>query len=611
MERAKRGTAVGKIHGRSHVATPTALLLCVILLAGCHPFDLRNPQDSPALQIRETAFLPVSDLTSQRQGAVVLASGADPASAEADLTTGMRREREGADACVDAYFRAVVQAWRCLESASYPTEADPEYRAAWRIYQQSLARLIPAASRFGRLDPRVGLVVDDGSGRRLVPVRLEGFAWRPADFCQVLPAADFQDGDFQRHYRMSGLGVALVAVRRTHREEPFFRPQQPFAATAVLRATGSGAVLEFYNPCAVETLTLGATTVRLERDLTAPFVWLARQTSRIYIEGFLDPGDGDVRPKLFMREPYQQGKIPVVLIHGLLSDPTTWLDVVNELQAHPDLYRQYQVWYFRYPTGGSILESAATLREQLLVAREQSDPAHCDKALTRMVLIGHSMGGLIAKLQATYSYDILWRHAARQPLEAVRAAPNMIDRLERDFFFDPSPLVSRVVFIGTPHHGSTMARRGIGRLASNLVTPFGKEEPLYQQLMRQNSDVFFEYLQKSPPTSIDLLEPDNPLLDALAKMPYGRCVRRHTLIGTGGGRLGGEPSDGVVPVSSARQPEVCSEFFVPARHTRLHHDPTSLAEVMRILYEHLQPAGNGSPVTAVRASNGHLAAEAR
>ena len=119
------------------------------------------------------------------------------------------------------------------------------------------------------------------------------------------------------------------------------------------------------------------------------------------------------------------------------------------------------------------------------------------------------MGGLMAKLQVTYSSDILWRQAAKQPLEAVRTTAEMRKRLENDFFFDPLPFVSRVVFIGTPHHGSGMAQRLVGKAASSFVKSLGSEEPDYRRLMDENSDIFYEYIQRSPPTSVDLLEPSN------------------------------------------------------------------------------------------------------
>ena len=103
--------------------------------------------------------------------------------------------------------------------------------------------------------------------------------------------------------------------------------------------------------------------------------------------------------------------------------------------------------------------------------------------------------------------------------------------------------------------------------------------------MDDNRDVFAEYLWRAKPTAIDLLEPDNPLLDAMAQMPFSRCVRVHSIIGTGVTTLRGEPSDGVVPVSSARQPGACSERLVSARHEMVNKVDASLEELQRILRE--------------------------
>jgi pimeloyl-ACP methyl ester carboxylesterase len=530
----------------------------------------------------------------------VAGSPDDLAQAETWYAAGTRQEEDRLEGCVDSYYQAALCAWRRLESASAGVPYDSDFETARKVYQRSLDRLIATSVRHGRLDPRGRLVIVEGTRRTAVPIEYCGFAWQPGEFCQVLPAHDFQSNDAQKCFRTGGLGVSLVAVRHAGREEPYYQLRQPFAVTAVIRPVsragvqhsvsyggaggdGRSVVLEFHNPCLIDSLRVGSTVIGIERDLTAPFGYLLDQTPRKYTEGFLDPDDADIKPKLFMMEPYQRNKIPVVFIHGLWSDPVTWVDMVNELRAHGDLYRRYQFWFFRYPTGGELLESAAELRGQLQSARELFDPQHQDAALEQTILVGHSMGGLLAKLQVTHSADLLWRCAANRPFDAVRAPPEALFRLQQMFFFAPSPLVKQVVFIGTPHQGAGMSRRAIGRVASSLVQYSSSAKAQYRQLIDTNQDVFKEYLWKSRPTTVDLLDPSNPLLAAMAQMPFEARVAGHSIIGTSGMTLAGELSDGVVPASSARLAGMRSELFVQARHDKLHRDPASIAELMRIL----------------------------
>jgi hypothetical protein len=291
-----------------------------------------------------------------------------------------------------------------------------------------------------------------------------------------------------------------------------------------------------------------------------------------------------------MLEPYQAGKIPLLLIHGLFSDPMTWMDLANELLAESDLYERYQIWAFRYPTGSGFFEQAAELREQLQVARALLDPMGADPALSQMVLMGHSMGGLVAKLQVTDSSDLLWSSVARVPIDAVTATLKVRSELERTLFFSPQPFISQVVFIGTPHDGSGAAMRLTGRLASGLVTFSQARNQDWDQLMRDNPGAFDPRLKDRPPTSVDLLEPANPLLGAMRQLRFSSCVRLHSIIGTGGWSLQHGPSDGIVPVTSARHHGVESEFFVESRHARLHRDQQTVAEVKRILRLHAASA---------------------
>lgn len=526
-------------------------------------------------------------------------AGAPCPSAAAELARAKKLDRRRKCVCVDHYYRAVMAAWQYLAEAAAPGTADDACDAVLKVYCQSLAGLIDAGQRYHRLDPRCHLLVDDGTGLAEVPIRCHGLAWQAEDYCQLLPAAKYRSRDITHHYAAPGLGVPLVAVRTMPEEERFAERRQPFAVTAVLRPCSSlpagaagverpdaPAVLELYNPCVVDTIDVYGAPVAIARDLSAPWAFLYQSQPPVIVAGFMNPDDSRVQPKLLMLEPYQPGKIPVLFIHGLASSPMTWFNAVNELAAHRDLYERYQFWAYRYPTGGAILESAAALREDLYDVREQFDPEHRDAALDRMVVVAHSLGGLMTKLQITESGDVLWNHIASQPLDAVRATPEVRETLARTFFFEPVPMIQRVVFAGTPFHGSSWATRSIGRVSSTLVHFAGAEEVEYRRVMRANRDVFEPYLWRKRPTSIDMLEPSSPILTALAELPVNPQVTMHTIIGVGAPRLLREPSDGVVTMSSAEHPNTVSELLVPALHMELHNVPETFNELVRILRLH-------------------------
>jgi pimeloyl-ACP methyl ester carboxylesterase len=286
-------------------------------------------------------------------------------------------------------------------------------------------------------------------------------------------------------------------------------------------------------------------------------------------------------------EPYQPGKVPLVLIHGLFSDPHSWADMTNDLRATPGFCQRFQIWMFRYPTGQGFLRSAATLRAELAAAVEMCDPAGTDPALRQIVLVGHSMGGLIAKLQVAYSHNTIWRRLSKVPLDQIVAEDATRARLAAACFFEPSPHVRRVIFIASPHCGSTRASELMGRLASHLVKESCQDALQHERLMADNPGVFSDAIQARLPTSIDTLRSDSPLLAAMKEMPIDDGVTLHNIIGIRDKFSLHEPSDGVVPVSSAEHPRCASELTITAAHSEVHRTPESAREVVRILRDHL------------------------
>jgi pimeloyl-ACP methyl ester carboxylesterase len=298
------------------------------------------------------------------------------------------------------------------------------------------------------------------------------------------------------------------------------------------------------------------------------------------------PGSSTNRPELVFFEPYRTGKIPVVFIHGLLSEPATWVDVANDLRASPQVTDRYQIWVFSYPTVDPFLEPAAALREQLQQAVSAIDPSGADPALRNIILVGHSMGGLIAKLQITHSGTTLWNAFANRPPEMIVADDAVKARLYRHFFFVPSPNVRRVVFVGSPHAGSSLASQSLGRLASSCVEMSPESKQAHQQLIQYNPSTFSPAITYGFPNSIDLLQPSSPLLAAMRQLPVNPAARMHTVIGHGYPMLSAGDSDGVVPVSSARHPGVQTETMVRAWHTEVHAHPDTLRALLFIFELH-------------------------
>jgi pimeloyl-ACP methyl ester carboxylesterase len=292
-----------------------------------------------------------------------------------------------------------------------------------------------------------------------------------------------------------------------------------------------------------------------------------------------------------MLEPRQPGRIPVVFIHGLASDEGTWYDMINELRAWPVFQRRFEPWVFHYPTGASFLQSAAALRRQLTDAVTRLDPAGADPGLRNVVLVGHSMGGLHAKLQVVDPGTALWDAVSTRPYAEIRLRPDLKKQLAGNFFFAPRPFVKRVVCIATPHRGSSLAVRGVGKVASLTVRRPPEMTALYADIQRQNPGAFRADFARRLPTTIDILRPDSSTLQALERLRPACWVTVHGVVGDGHVSVLGGRDDCVVPVESAHTAAAVSEITVPTSHTRVHHHPRTIEEMQRILLQHLHETG--------------------
>lgn len=240
-----------------------------------------------------------------------------------------------------------------------------------------------------------------------------------------------------------------------------------------------------------------------------------------------------------------------------------------------------------YPTGNSYLQSAADLREDLNETLVQLDPYHNDDALSHAVLVGHSMGGLLSKLQVTYSDQTLWRTISDRPIDDFEVDLDTRAKMERALFFEPQPFIERVVYIGTPHAGSTVSQSTIGRLGNKLVRFPRTLQQNYQDIVQSNLSLLRTDSASGIPTSIDHLAPGDSILLATQQLQVGGQVKQHSIIGNGHRLPDETDGDGVVSFASAKLAGVESEFVIQAEHSDLHKDEAAIREVERILMEHL------------------------
>lgn len=405
----------------------------------------------------------------------------------------------------------------------------------------------------------------------------------PARLESVRPARDVRRKTTRHWFREPGVGGPLSPKwyqPTTAGIERFVPPRgyiEPLTAVLAFGAPAKAgaprtASLTAYDPTAVKTVRLAGAQYPLAADFTAPIVDRTSDMRELWLAlgGLFRPDSGDAA--LAMLQPYDTRRVPVILIHGLNSHPLMWRNVINELRADPDLRTRVQFWVFKYPSGWPISYSAARLREEL-AALNRVIGGRDD-----MVLVGHSMGGILSRLQVITPGRKIWDAVLDDNADELYATVRADHPLRRSLLFTPNREVGRVVFINVPHRGSSLADLSLVALINKLVQIPGR-------VVNAVSDLPAAALEGRPLTSIAGLSPGNPLFGALENIPIE--VPHHSIIGDRGRGNTPNSSDGVVPYSSSHLASADSELIVPGPHGS-HALPQTIEELERILELHLK-----------------------
>ncbi|RYD25969.1 MAG: alpha/beta fold hydrolase, partial [Verrucomicrobiaceae bacterium] len=363
------------------------------------------------------------------------------------------------------YLSSAAQSAKLLDSPESGTSARETYNSS----AADLTVLL-ASTDGGRLWNKPLTLSSGGTTWRLrfaKPTR-DG-VWDPARFTSIVPASEVDMKHLDQRNRRDGIGGALVGVRKMSPPEPF-APQLAgvnAAVTAVLDFKGQDVTLSLLDPADKMNASVSGKSRVIEGDFSAPLAHYPKG-SEVWdgLMGAIHVSSYMKNTGLYMLQPYDPDRIPLIFVHGLISTPRMWRNVVNEVESDPELRGKYQCWVFSYPTGNPPAYSALRFREELDRVY-QLYPAAKD-----YVLVGHSMGGLISHMQVTTltrdSWDIIGKKKADNFFAGVEKGKKD-SLLLRSTVFKANPHIGRVIFICTPHRGSEMALGSLGMIGMRLI----------------------------------------------------------------------------------------------------------------------------------------------
>jgi pimeloyl-ACP methyl ester carboxylesterase len=336
----------------------------------------------------------------------------------------------------------------------------------------------------------------------------------------------------------------------------------------------------------IGAIAIGPDRRQLASDTSAAYAWAMRisKLARAGLWGLLGGEAIEHRAGLYLLEDYDPDKRPLVMIHGLGSIPLIWAHLSNAVWGMDELRARYQIWQVIYPTDEPLLVTRSRIQGYLDAAWHMLDPDGDAPARSGAVLVGHSLGGVIARLLCVDSGDALWNAAFLVPPGSLDASVEDLDVIKHLFSFHSYPGIARAVFLAAPHRGSPSAATPLGQVTRALVGRRTAEVHALQRIAMAHPEAIRPELlhtfQQGWINSIATLQSEQPVRRATESLLPPAGISFHTIAGVQPGRR--LQTDGVVPLDSAQIPGVASCLVVEDGH-RLHDNPQVVAEVLRIL----------------------------
>jgi pimeloyl-ACP methyl ester carboxylesterase len=390
-------------------------------------------------------------------------------------------------------------------------------------------------------------------------------------------------------------GIPVVAGYDT-REASLYPPEGLFVdATAIYdRVAGRPRFSLRYRASKV---MLNGRTYKLAADPTGAGDHLKLRAKRLAKSGFggmIRPSSMPRKPQIYLLDPYDPNKTPLLMVHGLQSTPVAFAALVNALRSDPEIRAKYQTWQFYYASGTPVLANAAELRDSLAETLHALDPKDRDAATKRIVVLGHSMGGVISHTLVSSSQGRVWESVFRVPPAQLKGDPEAIRQLVHILYFQRNPRIVRVIFMAAPHRGSPMAESFIGFVGNSLTHLSPMLERGFSQLARVNPDAMTPgaaAFYSGRFSAVRTLSPKSTALIAVSELPIE--VPFHSVIGQQHQGPKERGSDGVVPYWSSHLAGAQSELVVRSGHGVI-DNPDAMREVIRILHLQQRSTQNGT-----------------
>jgi pimeloyl-ACP methyl ester carboxylesterase len=421
----------------------------------------------------------------------------------------------------------------------------------------------------------------------------------------VMPAAALTFEGVRNIYRRDGIGAEMVLLRSgginhtASRTQPWNEMHYP-AMTAVLRFEGNtldevlvtnSVTFAGYDPYHRETVSLSGMEMPLAGNFTSSYgLWLARSgfTSQAW-RTLIGRGNVLEHPRVYMMQPFDPARRIIVMVHGLASSPEAWINVANEILGDESLRRHYQIWQVYYPTNMPIAANHHAIRQALAATLQYVDPTKTTLASKNMVVLGHSMGGIVSRLMVSASGPDVWDTLQMQYKLDEPRLHALQEKIGIYVMFDAVPEISRAIFVATPHGGSPVAKNFFVQLLSGfmrLPSRVASQMTDIATLLRPTSATNVPSVQL-PLTSVANLREDDTFLNLMRTLPVAPDVPYHSIIGNATPALALETSsDGVVPYRSAHLSGAMSEKVIRAGHS-VQETPEAIVEIRRILRQHL------------------------